>query len=250
MPNVPNFPGVPALSSYISSSLVLDTAVSIVLSGGFQTSRWGIYTQDGTPVITTALSPLLGLGQLANTFQQVGVLLGQQSTLNQLTGGFLELFSIVDFEYKQDWTLSEYQVEQGAFQSYDKVQLPFDVRMRVAAGGSEANRASLLTTVEGIANSIELYNVATPEEFYLNCNVSHYDYKRTAINGVGLLVVDIWLTEIRVTSTSSFSNTQTPGTAGQQALGNVQALPQIPAATSQLVTSTIVPTGVNGGTSW
>ena len=139
-----------------------------------------------------------------------------------LTGQNLDdLFSVVDFEYKQDWSVSDYPVEQGGFQSYDKVQLPFDVRMRVAAGGPESNRQALLDAVQNIV-SIDLYNVFTPEEVYSNCNVTHYDYKRTAVNGVGLIVVDIWLIEVRVTSTSTFSNTQQPSGASPQALGNIQ----------------------------
>ena len=44
----------------------------------------------------------------------------------------------MSFGYKQDWKISTYPVEQGSFQSYDKVQLPFEVRMRVAGSVSSA----------------------------------------------------------------------------------------------------------------
>lgn len=226
MPFVPNVPGVPSLSSYLTTPspvLAIDTALT--LSQGLQPLQWGIYSQTGIPIIASSLAPLFGLGQIASVINSVSSLLIGQQLIN--------LFSVVDFEYKQDWSISTAPQEKGAFQSYDKVQLPFDVRMRIAAGGAESNRSSLLSSVEGIADVTDLFNVVTPEETYLNCNVSHYDYKRTSINGVGILVVDIWLVEIRVTATASFSNTQQPTAAGQQALGNVQPGPSTPAVTPQ-----------------
>jgi hypothetical protein len=208
MPDVPNVPGVPFLSSYLStpSPGLLIGAISSLIPG-LQSSLWGIYSQFGIPIIASALSPLSNL----------------------ILGGSVLNFSVIDFEYKRDWSVSNYPVEQGGFQSYDKVQLPFDVRMRVAAGGSVSNRVSLLTLVESIANTVALYNVVTPEEVYLNCNVTHFDYKRTAINGVGVLIIDIWLLEIRETSTTTFSNTQSPTDSGQQGIGNVQPGPSTPA---------------------
>ena len=204
MPNVPNVPGVPSLSSYLSvpSPGLLIGAISSLIPG-LQPLLWGIYSEFGIPIIASALSPIGSL----------------------VLGGNLINFSVIDFEYKRDWSVSNYQVEAGGFQSYDKVQLPFDVRMRVAAGGSVSNRASLLTLVESIAGTTALYNVVTPEEVYLNCNVNHFDYKRTSVNGLGVLIIDIWLIEVRVTSTSSFSNTLSPTDAGQQSSGNVQAVP-------------------------
>lgn len=207
MPAVPNVPGVPTLSSYLSTpspGLLIGAISSLV--PGLQPLLWGIYSQFGLPLIASTLSPLSNL----------------------ILGGAVLNFSIIDFEYKRDWSISNYPVEQGGFQSYDKVQLPFDVRMRVAAGGSVSNRASLLALVESIANTVALYNVVTPEEVFLNCNVSHFDYKRTSINGLGVLIIDIWLTEIRETSTSTFSNTQSPTSANAVGLGNVQPGPSTP----------------------
>lgn len=217
MPNVPNLPGVPALSSYLSlpSPGLLIGLVSS-LSQGLQPLLWGIYSQFGVPIIASALSPLSSF----------------------LTGGQVLNFSVLDFEYKQDWSLSNYPVEQGGFQSYDKVQLPFDVRMRIAAGGAESNRVSLLALVESIANTTALYNVVTPEQVFLNCNVSHFDFKRTSTNGLGILIIDIWLLEIRETSTSIFSNTASPVDTGQFGGGNVQPIPFLTSSQSTGVSFT------------
>lgn len=222
MPNIPNVPGVPALSSFSASNVALLTVDAVSLISQALQPRWGIYL-DGQPVIASSLAALLGLGAVTSTFNSVSSLFGGPNISNN--------FSVVDFEYAQNWTVSDYPVEEGGFQSYDKVQLPFDVKMRVAAGGSQSNRKAILDIVDNAANTLDLYDVVTPEKIYLSCNIDHYDYKRTSANGVGLIIVDIWLKEIRITSTSTFNNTQSPTNAGQQNIGNVQ--PQTPTSQQQ-----------------
>lgn len=192
MPNVPRAPGVPSLIGYAADALILLAADALSALLGFGSPRWGIYLD----------------GALA-----------------------LEVNSFVSFDYKQDWAISDYPVEDGGFQSYDKVQLPFDVRVRVTSGGSAAERQALIDEVTDIANSLELYDVVTPERVYSSVNVSHFDIHRTATGGVGMIVCDIWFLEIRVTSTAAFTNTQQPGDAGQQNIGNVQ--PQAPESSVQ-----------------
>lgn len=253
MPAVFNLPGVPSLPSYLSGAPPALLATDLALSLGQSALQWGIYDQNGVPVIASVLSPLFNLGGLSSIFSalnSVSAFLTGQQLINQ--------FSVVDFEYKQDWNISTAPVEQGGFQAYNKVQLPFDIRMRVAAGGALQNRESLLTILDNLANAglsagipgaptivntflsapsllsgvvssitgtasaIPLFNVLAPEKIYLNMSVSHYDYKRTSINGLGVIVADIWLLEIRQTATSSFTNTQLPTAAGQQAQGSVQ----------------------------
>lgn len=214
MANVPNVPGVPALSGYSTSGIILATADTAFTVAHALTPQWGIYYQ-GIPVIASSIASQLGLGAIVSSLNAISQAFG--ITVDSQ-------FSAVDFEYKQDWTVADYPVEQGGFQSYDKVQHPFDVRMRMAAGGSEANRQALLNIVEDSANSLNLYDVVTPEQTYSSCNITHYDYRRTATNGVGLIVIDLWLIEIRVTSTAAFTTTQQPGVAGQQGNGAVNTM--------------------------
>lgn len=193
MPNVPNVPGVPPLSSYIPNSIALLTQDLISFLIGGTAQQWGIFL-DGESVIAAD-----------NT---------------------------ISFEYKQDFPVSDYRVEQGGFQSYDKVQLPGDIRMRFSCGGSVSDRQDFLASIDAVMNTTDLYDVLTPEEVYLSYNFVHRDInKRTASNGVGLVVVDLWLTEIRESSTATFSNTQQPGDAGKQNTGNVQ--PQAPSTAVQ-----------------
>lgn len=136
-----------------------------------------------------------------------------------------EFNSVVNFDFKQDWPISDYPVEQGGFQSYDKVELPYDVRFRVASGGTNVERQLFLDAIEQASKSLDLFDAVTPEKVYLSCNINHYDYRRSNNNGVGMIVADIWMTEIRVTATSTFTNTQSPTNAGNQNIGVQQPQP-------------------------
>jgi hypothetical protein len=182
MVDIPNLPGVPSLPSYSPNTFSLLVADAIAIFNFLLGPQWGIFL-DG----------------------------GQAFPYN----------SIVDFDYKNDNPVSDYPVEDGSFLSYDKVQLPFDVKVRVASGTDEASRKALLAAVSSVANDLNLYDIVTPEQTYSSCNCTHADYKRTNVNGVGLVVADFWFIEIRQTATSTFSNTQTPAVAGQQSSGNV-----------------------------
>lgn len=130
--------------------------------------------------------------------------------------------SVISFGYKQDWTVSDYSVENGGFESYDKVQLPFNVRLRFATGGSDADRQKFLQSVAAIAGDLLQYDATTPEFNYLNVNVTHYDFDRASDKGVGLLAVDIWCIEIRENATATFTQTKAPSGANPVNTGNVQ----------------------------
>lgn len=133
--------------------------------------------------------------------------------------------TVTSFGYKQDWAVADYPVERGGFESYDKVNTPYLINVQFASGGSAANREALLASIAAIGDSLELYDVVTPEAVYIGVNVDGYSYRRTAVNGLGLMVVDVHLIEIREEGVTDFKNTKSPsGYAADQA-GNVQAVP-------------------------
>ena len=189
-PSVPDVPGVPALPrppGFAAEALVLLTTDAVPVVGGSQlTPQWGVY-----------------LG-------------GQQVLLPD---------TIVSFDYKQEWHVSDYPLEKGAFENYDKVATPFEVRVRMSRGGAVADRQAFLSAVASIAGTLDLYDVLTPEQTYKSVNVTHYDYRRTAAAGAGLLVVDLWLVEVRVTVQADFSSTQQPSGASPVGTGLAQTLP-------------------------
>lgn len=183
MTGVPKVPGVPNLGSYAASAIVLLIEDVINLVIGEPQTLWGVYL-DGELVI--------------------------------------ESDSMVSFDLRQDLPVSDYQVEEGAFQSYDKVQLPTEIRLRVSAGGDLVNRQRFLQSIDAVMNTTDLYDIVTPEMIYPSYNFSHRDFRRQSDQGNGLIVVDLWMTQIRETSQATFTNTAQPGAAGQQNSGNVQ----------------------------
>lgn len=129
------------------------------------------------------------------------------------------------FEFKQEYRVSDYPQAQGSFESYNKVGSPFDARIRLVRGGNLAQRTAFLNAIEQATNSLELYDVVTPEKVYASANIASFDYRRQLQNGVGLITVDIRLVQIRVTTSVKFSSTVQPSGATPINGGNVQAQP-------------------------
>lgn len=201
MSNVPNVPGVPPLSSFAATTLVLLTVDALLSTLQFEPPAWGVYL-DGAPALP-------------------------------------EANSVLSFDYRQDWSIADYPVEGGGFQSYDKVQHPFESRVRITSGSSPAARQALLDALDVVANSLELYDIVTPEKVYTSVNVSHCDLHRTATNGVGVLIVDVWFQEIREGATTQFSNAQQPAQSGQQNIGTVQPQPTVPGTAAGISVKTL-----------
>lgn len=139
--------------------------------------------------------------------------------------------NVVSLSYKQDWVVADYQIEGGGFENYDKVQTPFDARVRFSAGASDQDRTNLLTSIANIAAVSKgqqvVYDVVTPEVVYQSTSIVHYDYRREHDRGVGLIAVDIWCQQMRIDAFQTFSNSTTvePSGADPQSGGLVQPVP-------------------------
>lgn len=184
------FPGVPALLTGFSASLSISTP---------------LLSLDAFVEFSPVPSP------------QWGIFLGGAAVVAADT--------VLSLDYKQEWVIADYPLEGGAFQTYDKVQTPYDARVRFVAGGSESNRQALLNSIAAIAGDYNLYDVVTPTAVYASCNVRHYDYHRSADRGRGMIAVDVFLSEVRVTVNAGgalASNTASPSGADAQSGGSVQ----------------------------
>jgi hypothetical protein len=193
--------GIPSLLGNIANvtntvGLLFADALNVI--GLFAGPQWGVFNQDGT----IALQP----------------------------------DSMISLDFRRDWKIPNYPVEQGSFESYNKVSLPSYTRIRLSKGGTNADRQAFLEQVAAVAASLDLYDVVMPEGTLIqNVNFINYGINRTATNGVGLLSVDLELEEIRVTATSAYSNTAAPSGANPVSTGSVQ--PQAP-TTSQAAAAT------------
>lgn len=175
-----------------------------------------------------ALSPsvfgpdlLGGQNQATTLLAGIGLIPPQWGIFNAQGGSAVTADNVMGFSYKQEWTIADYPLEAGAFESYDKVQTPFSARVQFSSGASLSNRQKLINSVAKIAGDLNIYSVVTPTKTYPSVNVMHYDYDVKEGNA-GRLLIDVWLLEIRINTSSTLSNTQQPSGADTSNGGQVQ----------------------------
>jgi hypothetical protein len=192
-PNVPDVPGVPPLARsatvFTPIRLGLDAAKSALFElSGVKPPVWGVFLPGGR---TKALDP--------------------------------DSFLAVD--YRNDSRVSTYPLEQGAFASYNKVQSPYEVRVRMAIGADQDTRSQFLAKCDAMLHSTDRFDVVTPEAVYLNATVTNFDYRREASSGATLIVVEMWFEEVREIGVAQYSSVKSPGAADPVSNGQVQAFP-------------------------
>jgi hypothetical protein len=116
--------------------------------------------------------------------------------------------TVIKIDYRREMRVAEFPIEDGGFASYNKVAVPYDVRISFVVGssGGAARRTQLLAALEAAVNSLELFTVVTPEALYYSANLTHLEYARESRRGVNLLVVDVWVKEVRIITGASFTN--------------------------------------------
>jgi hypothetical protein len=179
--------------------------------------------------IPSLLRPAARVTNIAGLLVADGLLLVHQFANSERWGIYLKdklviaADSMRDIEYRQGSKISDYPQEEGAFQSYNKVATPFEIRVSLTKGGNQRERAAFLSAVEKASASLEIYDVVTPEKTYTSVNIEGYGLRRAADSGVGLITVEIGLVQVRNTARSAFTNTSQPSGAAPQNVGAVQA---------------------------
>ena len=173
-------------------NVVLLTSDAISVLSAFSGPQWGVFL-NGVQVV----------GQSVNNIINIVSGLG--------SGNFLDL------DYRANFQISNYPVEQGAFQSYNKVQQPYDVAVTITAGGTVANRASLLSQVQAIIGSTDSYTILMPEGSLVGLNPVSYSYHRRHDSGLGLLMVTIVFEQVRPAGDPQFSTTSNTSNTGAAA---------------------------------
>jgi hypothetical protein len=196
-PNVPIMPGVPSLAR-LGTALGLGPLVALAdavgLGGFLQAVEWGLFDQGGNPILTGDC--------------------------------------VAEVDYRHDYRVSDFPVEQGAFASYNKVQTPFIGRIVFMVGGNDAffgaavaSRTAFLAQAEAMCSGLDLYSLVTPEVTYASVNCVSMDYRRTARDGVTLMRVEISVEEVRVAPAPQFTNSKTADGAVSQDQGVAPVTP-------------------------
>jgi len=181
-PDVPMLAGVPPLNRQAGQTIPTPQIQPATVTNNAQGVSWGIVDSSGNDVLTPD--------------------------------------SFIEFEYKEEYKIPVYPIEQGGFSSYNKVAIPFDLRLTVTCGGQGAStREDFLLSVESLLSSTTLVSVITPNDTYDNCNLIHFDYRREAKQGLSLLIVQLWFQEVRIAQASVPTTAQpsgaTPSNNGQ-----------------------------------
>jgi hypothetical protein len=175
-PNVPALPGVPALNR--SSSSFVGAALNVVaqvLPNNLFGTKWGILDGFGA----TLLKP----------------------------------DSFVSFEYREERKIPNYPIEDGSFRSYNKVALPYDIKLTVTCSGNGSmTKINFINTIQKLLDELTIINVSTPEKNFEKTNLIHVDYRKEARNGATLIIAQLWFQEIKVAQMPSVSTTQPSGT--------------------------------------
>lgn len=198
-PDVPIAPGVPSVLRDPSNSAP-DSGATLNgdapgVADNSTSPQWGLFDTDGNAVITAD--------------------------------------SVFGFEYKKTYQIPTYKQEQGAFQSYNKVELPGEPRIVFTQAGSIAERTAFLNQVKTVCASLDLFIAYTPEMQFPSVNPIDFSImNRTSDQGATLLKVEIMLEEVMVDATQLFTSSSTnasptdtaqPSGQAQQNTGPVQA---------------------------
>lgn len=140
--------------------------------------------------------------------------------------------NIAAFENRNEARVADFPVQAGAFASYNKVQVPFELVVRLTKSSDLDGRARFLAAIDTAYKSLDLYNVLTPERTYLDVNITRYEVTRRGGGGAFYLTdVDLFFREIRQvaaqysTSAAATRNAQQPSAVPSVSQGIVQPQP-------------------------
>lgn len=208
-PLVPDLPGVPLLARTANQAIINATTV-INIARAFRTQApadvlfhaakaapvWGVFDANGNRVI--------------------------------------DADNVMSFDYRGEYSVSNFPVQNEAFASYNKVRHPFDTAIRMTKGKTQAERTTFLNQCQAVADSLDLFTILTPEKPYLGCNVTRMEMYRKEVKGAFFVEVELVFTQIQqvdaqyningVQATST-ANARMPPAVPPINQGNVQVFP-------------------------
>lgn len=196
-PQVAQLPGVPQLvraSQAVNTIQLAVGAIQKFLGSPSKQLVWGVFDQDGNAVIRP------------DSYQ--------------------------GFENQNRWRISQFPIQDGDFQSYNKVIIPRVITLKITQGGSLQQRTTLLAALQAIGGDTNLYNIIVPEGIYLNFNCEGYTLRRMGREGAYFFAdLDVHFTNIKQatsvysTTTANTANAKNPAALPVQNLGT--QLPQL-----------------------
>lgn len=178
-----------------------------------------------TYAIVTAASTATAGGFMAAVVGQIGGINGGTPVLTP--------DSVLSLEWRGEERISDFPVQNGQFVSFNKVAVPYDLRMVVTcqglnlvqealasvtqildqalgqlglAFGQPMSRDAFLRQLDAMLASTDLYNVVTPDKVYQNVNLVSYNHAKKSDEGGTLIIAELLFREVRETVLTSYSN--------------------------------------------
>jgi hypothetical protein len=178
-PDVPQLAGVPAL---VRSNVVSNPVAKGAL-GALEGSLWrSLNTQEDWGVFDKT-------GKIKLIDIEV-----KYPIIQNLYAGQVATDSV---EYTKEMNVSEFPIEGGGFESYNKVEKSANSRVTIIVSGSETDRTKALNLVDAATKSMTGYSIVTPEITYKNYSIIGYNYSRSGGSGATMLKIELTLKEER-----------------------------------------------------
>jgi len=142
--------------------------------------------------------------------------------------------NVYALEWHGEERVSDYPVQNGQFVSYNKVKVPFDMRIVMTcqglnvvqdalqsvtqslnqalsniglAFGQPMSRDAFLKQLDMMLDSTDLYDVVTPDKVYQNVNLVAYNHAKKNDDGATLIIAELMFREIRESGKAGYANT-------------------------------------------
>lgn len=187
--------------------------------------KWGVfYRKTGIPI---------NLGAKSSIFDQIKNGAGSTQLINNaLNLNQNRIDSVLALNVRKGSDISNYKLETGSFASYNKIEKPRIIPIRLVKSGSESDRQQFLMWLEEVSKTTQLFDIAMPEVSYKNLSLIDYSITRESKSGVTLIVADCVFQEVmEITfqyTNSKTNNAKRPSDQPVNPLANI--MPNTPSA--------------------
>lgn len=147
----------------------------------------------------------------------------------------IEVSSVSEFSIHKESVLSDYKIETGSFVSYNKVETPHQIGIRITQDGDDLAKNQLLAWLQGNVTKPTLFGIVIPEVRYIDMTLVGYTIVRNAQSGASMLIADCIFQRVR----------QQPA---QYTGGNVASPENKPTVPTQRVNT--IASGAGSGVQW
>lgn len=186
------------------------------------------------------------MSALATTVLDIGSALGinllspgaSGYTITDTTGNIViipDTMEVFDYDYEE--RLSDYPIEEGGFNTYNKVRVPRTIKVDMACGGLNLvqrgeqaiddlinsalgthfsqgmTRAQFLSALDLMVGSLDLFSIVTPDAAYTNFNAVSVRYNRSQRSGAGIIRANVVFREVIIAATPSYNGAKDSGGA-------------------------------------